>query len=303
MFDVWIMLSLVLSGGSGFMIHNTHFSLCLEDSAATGVVLLRRCNLDSGYQQWVWLAQGMLMCVASSRCLSAQQTEPIRTLSCQGPEVDAAGLMWDCERDRLMSRNTSMLLSVDGKRKIPTFHSKHSKWRSLDEGDFCQENLRFRRASDDPEEFDEEQAGEMAAMTEEQKEYLRWYYRTEDSTTWKFVLLGLAFICLLVGFLLLGMGAMANKNRKKIAKYKAAASLVQKCGDEELRSNSQLRDDSNCTPPSPDTLLQGNKVSSSNGEVNKLEGGNVVLTWKDGNTSYLYSDPEVQEEDQEEKQE
>lgn len=38
----------------------------------------------------------------------------------------------------------------------------------------------FRRASDDPEEFDEEQAGEMAAMTEEQKEYLRWYYRTED---------------------------------------------------------------------------------------------------------------------------
>ncbi|KAF0043582.1 hypothetical protein F2P81_004919 [Scophthalmus maximus] len=196
-----------------------------------------------------------------------------------------------------------MLLSVDGKRKIPTFHSKHSKWRSLDEGDFCQENLRFRRASDDPEEFDEEQAGEMAAMTEEQKEYLRWYYRTEDSTTWKFVLLGLAFICLLVGFLLLGMGAMANKNRKKIAKYKAAASLVQKCGDEELRSNSQLRDDSNCTPPSPDTLLQGNKVSSSNGEVNKLEGGNVVLTWKDGNTSYLYSDPEVQEEDQEEKQE
>lgn len=123
------------------MIHNTHFSLCLEDSAATGVVLLRRCNLDSGYQQWVWLAQGMLMCVASSRCLSAQQTEPIRTLSCQGPEVDAAGLMWDCERDRLMSRNTSMLLSGDGKRKIPTFHSKHSKWRSLDEGDFCQENL------------------------------------------------------------------------------------------------------------------------------------------------------------------
>lgn len=95
----------------------------------------------------------------------------------------------------------------------------------------------------------------------------------------------------------------SHRNRKKIAKYKAAASLVQKCGDEELRSNSQLRDDSNCTPPSPDTLLQGNKVSSSNGEVNKLEGGNVVLTWKDGNTSYLYSDPEVQEEDQEEKQE
>lgn len=31
------------------------------------------------------------------------------------------------------------------------------------------------------------------------------------ATTWKFVLLGLALVCLLVGFLLLGMGAMANK--------------------------------------------------------------------------------------------
>lgn len=31
------------------------------------------------------------------------------------------------------------------------------------------------------------------------------------ATMWKFVLLGLAFICLLIGFLLLGMGAMANK--------------------------------------------------------------------------------------------
>lgn len=40
----------------------------------------------------------------------------------------------------------------------------------------------FRRASDDPDEFEvaEEQAGKMAAMTEEQREYLHWYYRTED---------------------------------------------------------------------------------------------------------------------------
>jgi len=31
------------------------------------------------------------------------------------------------------------------------------------------------------------------------------------ATIWTFVLLGLAFVCLLIGFLLLGMGAMANK--------------------------------------------------------------------------------------------
>jgi len=39
-----------------------------------------------------------------------------------------------------------------------------------------------RRASDDPEEFEvaEKQTGDEAAMTEEQREYLRWYYRSED---------------------------------------------------------------------------------------------------------------------------
>lgn len=30
-------------------------------------------------------------------------------------------------------------------------------------------------------------------------------------TMWTFVLLGLAFVCLLIGFLLLGMGTMASK--------------------------------------------------------------------------------------------
>lgn len=123
------------------MIHNTECSLCLEDSAATGEVLLRECNLDSEFQQWVWIDQGMLMCIASSRCLSAKQTEGIRTQSCKEPDVDSKRLMWDCDKNRLISRNTSMFLSADGQRLILTHVSKHSKWRSLDKGDICQEKL------------------------------------------------------------------------------------------------------------------------------------------------------------------
>ncbi|XP_070759648.1 uncharacterized protein [Enoplosus armatus] len=302
MLDAWILLFPLLSGARAFMIHNTQRSLCLGDSAATGEVLLKKCNLDSESQQWTWIDQGMLICVASSRCLSAIQGEPVRTRSCQGPEVDAVGLMWDCDRDRLISRNTSMLLSIDGRRLILAHDSKHSKWRSLDEGDICQEKLRSRRASDDPEEFEAagEQAGELAAMTEEQKEYLRWFYRTEDPTTWKFVLLGLAFVCLLVGFLLLGMGAMANKNRKKIATYKAAAAAALKSEGEELLVISPLQDDSSSKPsPSLERQLQGNNPSSANGEVSDLKAGNVVLSWKDGNTSTLYPDPAAEEEKQE----
>lgn len=123
------------------MIHNTHRSLCLEDSAPAGTVLLKKCSVDLDSQQWVWVNQGMLMCMASSRCLSAQHRDPVHTRSCHGPEVDAAALIWDCDRDRLISRNSSMLLSVDGRRLTLSQDSKHSRWRSLDGGDICQEKL------------------------------------------------------------------------------------------------------------------------------------------------------------------
>lgn len=128
------------------MIHNTHHSLCLEDSADE--VLLKTCNLDSEFQQWVWINQGMLMCVASSRCLSAQQAEPVQTRPCQGAEADVGALLWDCDRGRLISRNTSMLLSADGRRLAQSHVSKDYKWRSLDKGDICHENLRKSGTTD-----------------------------------------------------------------------------------------------------------------------------------------------------------
>lgn len=39
-----------------------------------------------------------------------------------------------------------------------------------------------RRASDEPEEFEDtdEQTDKLPAMTEKEREYLRWFYRTED---------------------------------------------------------------------------------------------------------------------------
>ncbi|KAG7235291.1 hypothetical protein INR49_002767 [Caranx melampygus] len=278
MFNIWIKLSLLLSGVRAFVIQNTQSTLCLEDSTATGEVLLKKCNLDSMNQQWVLTTQGKLMCVATSRCLSAQP-DPVQTLSCHIPESER--LLWDCDRDRLISRSMTMLLSIDGQHVSPTDNSKQSKWRSLDEGDICQEKLRLRRAYDDPDEFQdvEGHAGESAVISDDQRKYLRWYYRKEDPTIWNFVLLGLSFVCLLVGFLLLGMGAMANKSRKKIAQYKAAASLIKKNGNEEL----PLRD--NC---------------NSNREVNKLRPGDIVVTWKDVKTSCLYSDPAPLVEQQEE---
>lgn len=151
-------------------------------------------------------------------------------------------------------------------------------------------------------------------------------YPRVAATTWTFVLLGLAFVCLLVGFLLLGMGAMANKydpklfdcyffesehtayyikgfctnsnrSRKKIAEYKAATSLLQKNEDQELLKE-------NSTHPASDMPLQGNKPHMSNSDTSEQSNaGNIVVTWKDGNTSCLYPDPAVEEKQEEERKE
>lgn len=261
------------------MIHNVHRSLCLEETAESGEVVARKCSLDSDSQQWIWEEQTRLVNMASSRCLSAHHVQPVRTQLCPGPGERAIFLEWDCDRDRLVSKNNSLMLSLSGRHLVLTDDGKNIKWKSLDKGNICEEKLRSRRAS---EEFE---VVAKPTLSAEEKEYLRWFYRTEDPTYWKFALLALAFVCLLIGFTLLGMSVMANKNRKKIAKYKAAAALLQKKNCEELRVVS-LEDASAPTTP----LAKPPASPPPNGKLSESQPGDIVLTYKDGNTSSLYPD-------------
>ena len=72
-----------------------------------------------------------------------------------------------------------------------------------------------------------------------------------------------------------------RRNRKKIAKYKAVAALLQKKDCEELQVIS-VEDTS--APASP-------LAKPPNGELSEDRPGDILLTYKDGNTSSLYPDP------------
>lgn len=99
------------------------------------------------------------------------------------------------------------------------------------------------------------------------------------------------------------------RNRREIAKYKAATATImaQKCEGQELLVISTVREESYSNPqsnsklpPSLDNMLQGNISSPVNGEVSELKAGNIVVTWRDGNTSHLFSDPKADEDIHEE---
>ncbi|XP_077376509.1 uncharacterized protein LOC144018176 [Festucalex cinctus] len=206
--------------------------------------------------------------------------------------LSGAGLEWRCDGNTLVGRATAMMPTADRWRLTPG--KRQEVGRGEEEEEDLHEHisrLRQRRASPHDERTTTEKK---ATMTDEQKEYLRWFYRTEDPTVWKFVMLGLSFVCLLVGFLLLGMGAMASRNRRKIAKYKAAAAAARSGAGDQMWAGG---DDGAfaCATPSSRRALP----APCNGDTGDVKAGSIVVTWKDGNTSCLYADaPAHDDQDQ-----
>ncbi|XP_061519859.1 solute carrier family 51 subunit beta [Phycodurus eques] len=194
-----------------------------------------------------------------------------------------------CDGDTLISSGSPTAPSVNWWRLAP---GKHEGAAEEEEENLCKHNtFRPRRASPDDERAsagggDEEEA----TVTERQKEYLRWFYRAEDPTVWKFVLLGLAFVCLLVGFLLLGMGAMASRNRRKIGKYKEAAAAAAHKGEDRTWPGGDDDGGVDCGARTP------RMPTPCNGDTGEMKAGSIVVTWKDGNTSCLYTDAPVEDE-------
>ena len=126
---------------------------------------LGRCNLDSRFQQWVWWNRGVLRNLGSDRCLASRGTDLVRTVGCPAMEeqeeeevvVQGAGagageggagvveeeMLWDCLRSRLISVSSGLELSVDDSLSLALapLYQHSGRWRSLDEGDICQEIL------------------------------------------------------------------------------------------------------------------------------------------------------------------
>ncbi|KAJ8247470.1 hypothetical protein GJAV_G00246810 [Gymnothorax javanicus] len=286
MLQLWFVFCLLFQVGRSFMIYNTMHGLCLQDSSDLTSVQLKRCNVDSRFQQWFWKDGRLLVNRGTAKCLSSDQISPVRTVPCNTSET----LWWHCHSHWLISHSNSLKLTTDGQSLFLAHEHKLSKWRSLEEGNICLESVRFKRASDEPHVLPKEDLEadydyeEEETMTEEQREYYRWYYRSEDPSSWKYAMLALSFGALLLGCLLFAIGTMANWNRKKIGKYKAAAA-AEAARAEELQDMVELKQA--CASPSERSQPKDSQALDTC-ETGQLKAGDIVLTWKDGNVSTLY---------------
>ncbi len=116
----------------GFTIRSMKGGLCLEDSSG-GVVELRTCSLDSVLQQWKWTDHWFLVNTGTLRCLSAVHTDPVQTIACDSGEH----IKWQCKAQQLTGLQNSLALSTE-RAKLRLSSGEHDTWKSLDEGDICQ---------------------------------------------------------------------------------------------------------------------------------------------------------------------
>ncbi|XP_043101286.1 solute carrier family 51 subunit beta [Puntigrus tetrazona] len=295
----WITLGLSLTwpGTTSFTLHSTKEGLCLEDSSE-GVVELRACSLDSVLQQWTWTDRWFLVNAGTRRCLSAVHTGPVRTGACDSGEH----IKWQCEAQQLIGLQNSLALSTE-RGKLRLSAGGHDAWESLDAGNICHDKLRSRRESDsEDDEFDFAEGPPKPRMTEAEMKFLQWYYRTEEQTSWKFGMLAFAFLGLLMGAMLLVIGMMANRNRKQIAKYKAASKFTEaKPETEKLQvivpdEVAEVKEEKSHFTPSEHISTNNShrgweEPSYDSAASEGLKPGEIVVTWKDGNVSTLYPEP------------
>ncbi|XP_048825522.1 solute carrier family 51 subunit beta [Brienomyrus brachyistius] len=209
MSSTWILICFLIQEAGSFMIYNSIHSLCLQDSPWNHTLQLEHCDLNADLQQWLWKDQQMLENKVTRTCLSSQQDSPVLTAPCDGSDV----LLWQCQDSRLMNRDRSLELTTDGSRLFLARGNKLSKWKSIEIGDICKERQRPKRASDDSDHL--RAPDDEPLMTLEQREFLRWYYRTEDTSSWRYAMLALSYGALLIGCGLLVTGLTNNRNRKQ----------------------------------------------------------------------------------------
>ncbi|XP_069078926.1 organic solute transporter subunit beta [Pleurodeles waltl] len=112
---------------------------------------------------------------------------------------------------------------------------------------------------------------------EEQMKNIRWFFRTEDPSAWNYSILALSIVGLLIGVFILARNMTANRKRKRDGLHSTASMDMNSTGLEAKQATVFLKE--NDSPLRQDLELDKGH-----------EAGEIVVEWKDGNVTSLYTD-------------
>ncbi|NXG12905.1 OSTB protein, partial [Grallaria varia] len=273
----WIIPFFLLQDTEAFLIKNARFKLCLQASPTNRNLLLEDCNPESDFQDWSWQGDSLVNHGTQS-CLSVSRADRVQTSPCASTGYTS----WDCTNSLLSPLGTSQSYLMANRKGVTLgdVTSPKAQWQDAADRSVCKEkaglNRYFPLALTSPQVYEhtEGNATLPLGMDQKQLDELLWFFRREDSSTWNYSVLALSLATFILGLLLLTINIMRNRKRKMMSR-------------EAVQSPQQLE--------AKEALIPAQGYSPAPPQKQELvphdqRAGEVVVQWKDGTTTSLYTD-------------
>ncbi|NXP51827.1 OSTB protein, partial [Heliornis fulica] len=275
----WIIPFFLLQDAEAFLMKNAKTKLCLQASPTNGNVLVEDCNPESDFQNWSWRGDSLVNRGTQS-CLSVVETNSVQTSVCGS----ATYTSWDCSDSLLSPLGSSqgyLVVNRKGSVTLSSVRSLKAQWQDAGDRSVCEEPAReepyFLAALTSTRMYDHTAGNETLALgvAQEELDELLWFFRREDPSAWNYSVLALSVVSMILGLFLLAVNVMRNRKRK-IHVYREAAQSTQR---DELEAKQALMPVQEYSP-----------AKAQKQEPQHQRAGDVVVQWKDGTITSLYSE-------------
>ncbi|NXS39068.1 OSTB protein, partial [Balaeniceps rex] len=263
-----------------FLMKNAKVKLCLQASLMNENLLLEDCNPESDFQDWSWQGNS-LMNRGTQSCLSVVGANRVQTSPCGSADYTS----WDCSNSLLSPLGSSQGYLVANRKEVTLNNTRGPKaqWQDIADRSVCEEKAEqdryFLAALASTHVYDQAVGNATLALgiDQEELEWLLWFFRREDPSTWNYSILLLSLVAMILGLVLLAINIVRNRKRK-IHMYREAAQTTQQA---ELEANQALMP---VQEYSPAELQKQEPVPQDQ------KPGEVVVQWKDGTVTSLYTE-------------
>ncbi|NWI92507.1 OSTB protein, partial [Pitta sordida] len=273
----WIIPFFLLQDTEAFLIKNAKNKLCLQASPISSNLLLEECNPESDVQDWSWQGN-TLVNRGTQSCLSVSGADTVQTSAC----ARTGHTSWDCSNSLLSPLGTSQGYLVASRKAVALGNAKGLKaqWQDAEDRSVCEKKTghysHFPAALTSPQ-VSEHTAGNATlplGMTQQKLEELLWFFRREDPSAWNYSVLAISLATLILGLLLLTINIVRNRKRKTLVN-RGALETVPQAELDAKRALIPVQEYSPAEPPKQEPQDQ--------------RPGEVMVQWKDGTTTSLYT--------------